>query len=71
MLAASAGTSLLWQYPVACLSLFCVQITEEQRLRADLEHQVEALRQRIAEQRVAMGGINNSAEQALKVHQGW
>lgn len=28
---------------------------------------MELLRQRIAEQRVAMGGINNSAEQAVKV----
>lgn len=46
-----------------------MQITEEQHLRADLEHRVEALRQRIAEQRVAMGGMNASAEQSLKVPQ--
>lgn len=43
------------------------QITEEQRLRAELEAQVEALRAHIAEQRVQMGGVNNSAEQAIKV----
>ena len=43
------------------------QITEEQRLKAELEAQVEALRARIAEQRVQMGGVNNSAEQAIKV----
>lgn len=50
------------------------QITEEQRLKAELEAQVEGLRARIAEQRVQMGGMNNSAEQAIKVRaagQGW
>lgn len=43
------------------------QITEEQRLKAEIEHQEEKLRQKIAEQRVQMGGINNSAEQSIKV----
>jgi hypothetical protein len=47
-----------------------LQITEEQRLRAELEHQVESLRQRVAQQRVQMGGVNNSAEQAIKVGAG-
>ena len=44
-----------------------LQIAEEQRLRAELEHQVEAVSQRIAQQRVQMGAVNNSAEQAIKV----
>lgn len=47
------------------------QITEEQRLKAELESQTEALRQRIAEQRVAMGGINASAEASVKVGGAW
>lgn len=51
-------------------SLAAPQITEEQRLRAGLEAQVEALQARIAEQRVQMGGVNNSAEQAIKVRGG-
>ena len=45
----------------------CRQITEEQRLRAELEAQVEALRRHIADQRVAMGGIHASGDQAVKV----
>lgn len=36
-------------------------------MRAEMEAQVEALRRNIADQRVAMGGINASAEQAVKV----
>ncbi|KAL4431319.1 hypothetical protein ABPG75_006575 [Micractinium tetrahymenae] len=47
--------------------VYAAKITEEQRLKAELEHQVEVLRQKIAEQRVAMGGINNSADQAVRV----
>ena len=44
-----------------------LKITEEQRLKAELEHGVEALKGRIGEQRVQMGGINNSAQQYTKV----
>lgn len=44
-----------------------MQITEQQRLKAELENQVELLQAKIAGQRVQMGGINNAAQQTVKV----
>lgn len=44
-----------------------VQITEEQRVKAELLQQIETLRGRISDQRQQMGGLNNSKEQEAKV----
>lgn len=44
-----------------------MQITEEQRVKAELQQQVDNLRARIADQRLQMGGLNNSNDQEAKV----
>lgn len=49
------------------LSLPAAQITEEQRVKAELQQQVDNLRARIADQRLQMGGLNNSKDQEAKV----
>eukprot|EP00887_Chlorella_sp_A99_P008164 scaffold12.g8164.t1 len=46
--------------------VYAKKITEEQRLKAELEQQIGRMEEKIARQRVAMGGINNSTEQAIK-----
>ncbi|GAB4816542.1 hypothetical protein N2152v2_003588 [Parachlorella kessleri] len=43
------------------------KITEQQRLKAELEHQIHKLQTRVAQLRAQMGGVNNAAHQTLKV----
>ncbi|KAI3424457.1 hypothetical protein D9Q98_010009 [Chlorella vulgaris] len=47
--------------------VYVVKIKEEQRLKAELEQEVGRMKQHIIDQRVQMGGITNSADQAVKV----
>lgn len=47
---------------------YCLQVTEQQRLKAELQHQVDKLQTKIDQQRIEMGGINNAAEQTNKVN---
>lgn len=47
--------------------VYAKKVTEQQRLKAELQHQVDKLQTKIDQQRIEMGGINNAAEQTNKI----